>query len=103
MIWKEMPVLKQTAKEISARGGVPIKMILGESGLDRIAVIVSHDPSGPYRTRELHASVSASVGGVRRPPEVAEIRQVATLLNLSDWQTSLSQDGLVGHMWSPLA
>jgi hypothetical protein len=103
MIWKEMPVLKQTAKEISARGGVPIKMLLAEDGLKRLAVIVSHDPSGPSNSREFHASVSASTGGVRCPPAMDDIRAVAGELGLVFWETSLSSDGLVGHMWSPLA
>jgi hypothetical protein len=103
MIWKEMPVLKKTADEIRQRGGVPVKMLLAEDGLERLAVIVSHDPSGPHHSRELHASVSASTAGVRRPPAMTEIHQAAKQLGLSNWETSLSQDGLVGHMWSPLA
>ena len=102
MIWKEMPVLKQTAKEISARGGVPVKMLLGEQDGDRLAVIVSHDPSGPHRSKELHASVSASTNGVRRQVESREANMVAEQLGLNIWSDSVSKDSLVWHMWSPL-
>jgi hypothetical protein len=103
MIWKEMPVLTKTAREITQRGGVPVKMLLAEDGLKRLAVIVSHDPSGPNHSREFHASVSASIGGVRCPPAMDDVRAVAGELGLLNWETSLPKDGLVGHIWSPLA
>lgn len=97
-----MPVLKKIAEAIRQRGGLPVKMLLAEDGMERLAVIVSHDPSGPNHSREFHASVSASTGGVRRPPSMPEIHEVGKQLKLSNWETSLSKDGLVGHMWSPL-
>jgi hypothetical protein len=102
MIWKECPVLKQTAKEIINRGGVPVKMLLAEEGTVRLAVIVSNDPSGPNHSREFHASVSASTEGVRREPTAEEILSVVQQLRLPVWETSFSGDKLTAHLWSPL-
>lgn len=102
MVWQEMPVLKRTAKAISERGGVPVKMVLGESGQNRVAVIVSHDPSGPNHSKEFHASISASSSGTRREPTAEEILSVGQKLRLASWETSFSSDRLIVHLWSPL-
>jgi hypothetical protein len=102
MNWKECPVLKQTAKEITRRGGVPVKMLLAEEGPVRLAVIVSHDPSGPNHAREFHASVSASTAGVRREPSAEEILNAGQQLRLPSWETSFSADRMTVHLWSPL-
>ena len=102
MIWKECPVLKKTGELIRKHGGVPIKMLLTEDGPNRVAVIVSHDPSGPNRRMELHASVSASTDGIRREPTGEEVIAVGNHLRLKSWENSKSEDKLVSHLWSPL-
>ena len=102
MNWKECAVLKKTANEITKRGGVPGKMLLAEDGPVRLAVIVSHDPSGPCRRKELHASVLASSYGTRRIPTADEVKAVAEHLSLEQWENSQSSDGCVSHIWSQI-
>lgn len=102
MQWKEQPVLKSVAKLITRNGGVPIKMLRGTDGADMLAVIVSHDPSGPNHSREFHASLSASSYGTRRPPRSEEWTQVARFLGLDYWEPSVSDDKLTVHLWAPL-
>lgn len=102
MEWAEMPVMKNTAKAIRARGGVPVKLMLAEDGPNRLAVIVSHDPSGIGGIKEFHASISASTAGIRRQPTAAEIIAVGDQLKLKQFTQDWGPDRQVAHLWSPL-
>lgn len=102
MEWAEMPVMKRTAKAIRDRGGIPVKMLLAESGTDRLAVIVSHDPSGIGGLKEFHASISASTAGIRRQPKPEEIIAVGDQLRLKQFTQDWGPDRQVAHLWSPL-
>ena len=102
MNWAEMPIMKRTAKAISDRGGIPVKMLLAEDGPNRLAVIVSHDPSGIGGIREFHASISASTAGIRRQPTPAEIVAVGDRLRLKQFTQDWGPDRQVAHLWSPL-
>jgi hypothetical protein len=97
MLWVESPVMQETAKQLLARGCSPVKMLLGENGPVRLAVIVSRDP-GPTG-KELHASISAYTGGVRRAVTKSEVQIVAEQLGLNIWIDTVSGDEMTHHMW----
>jgi hypothetical protein len=97
MIWIESPVSKDVAKQLLSRGCTPVKMLLGENGPVRLAVIVSRDP-GPTGL-ETHASVSASTAGVRRTVTTQEVEIVKEQLGMRMLFGTVSGDGLVYRMW----
>jgi hypothetical protein len=102
MEWAEMPVTKKTAKAIRDRGGIPVKILLAEDGPNRVAVIVSHDPSGLGGIKEFHASISASTAGIRRQPTPSEIIAVGDQLKLKEFTQDWGPDRQIAHLWSPL-
>ncbi len=84
-MWTTTSIPLPIQQQLTARGSKPIELRLHEHGDRRLAVIVSHDPSGLNGATEIHASISASVCGLRIRPDANDVRLTVRELGF-DWK-----------------
>jgi len=99
-MWAKTEVPLPLAQELSARGSKPIALHLYEQGDKRLAVIVSHDPSGLDGAIETHASISASVCGFRIRPTYDDVRLTVQQLGFGAHTVDAKPGANVVHIWA---
>ena len=101
-MWARTNIPLPIQQEFRARGSKPVELRLYERGDRRLAVIVSHDPSGLDGATEIHASISASVAGLRIRPDENDVRITVRELELGPHTVDARPGADVVHLWAPL-
>jgi hypothetical protein len=100
-MWATTSIPLPIQQQLTARGCKPIELRLHEHGDRRLAVIVSHDPSGLDGATEIHASISASVCGLRIRPDANDVRLTVRELGLGPHTVDAKPGSNVVHIWAP--
>jgi hypothetical protein len=101
-MWTTAQIPLPIQQQLIARGSRPVELKLYEHGAKKLAVIVSHDPSGLDGATEIHASISASVIGYRIRPTMDDVTVTVKELGLGPHTVDARPGADVVHIWAPL-
>ena len=101
-MWATTDIPLPIQQKLRAQGSKPVELKLYEHGDKRLAVIVSHDPSGLDGATEIHASISASICGFRIRPTMDDVTVTVKELGLGPHTVDARPGADVVHLWAPL-